>query len=172
MANGEELVDIVDNLDTTQYQIAKADAHDQGLLHRCVIGEVRTSDGKYMLIKQAADRQDAGLFTSPVGGHVAAGEEVKAAFQREVGEELGLYNVEFRFIGNLIFNRFVKNRQENHLFEVFEMVTDLKPTISSEITEYRYFTEVELKNLLKTNPKLFGEAYLFVVKTFYPQLLT
>ncbi|MBI5220266.1 MAG: hypothetical protein HY978_00310, partial [Candidatus Liptonbacteria bacterium] len=36
---------------------------------------------------------------------------------------------------------------------------------------YKAFTEKELRSALKNTPELFGDAFHFVVKTFYPNLL-
>ena len=102
-----EIVDVVDGKDRVLYQTSKQDAHDKGLLHRTVISEIRDSKGNWILVRQAKDRQDAGQYVSPVGGHVRA---------------------------------------------------------------HRKFSGAELKEELGKNPRLFGEAFHFIVDTFYPQL--
>lgn len=85
-----EIVDIVNEHDQVTGQISKQEAHQQGLLHRCVIAEVIDSQGNWKLVKQASDRQDAGQYVSPVGGHVQAGEDPDDALNREAFEEMGL----------------------------------------------------------------------------------
>jgi hypothetical protein len=54
---------------------------------------------------------------------------------------------------------------------VYKIYSDTKPILNEESESSRYFTEDELKNELKRNPKLFGDAFHFVVKTFFPHLL-
>lgn len=83
----DELVDIVDDACAVLYSVTKTEAHQKGLLHRTVIGEVRDSKGNWLLVQQSADRQDAGQFVSPVGGHVRAGESDEDALRREAMED-------------------------------------------------------------------------------------
>src|SRR4051812_28456366 len=117
----DELVDIVDVNDNLFCTVLKSEAHKKGLLHRCVIGGVKTSEGRIMLVKQSSTRQDAGQHVSPVGGHVKSGETIEEALLRETIEELGLEKFEQKFIGKAIFNREVLGRIENHYFIVYEI---------------------------------------------------
>lgn len=166
-----EKVDIVDESDNVLYKIAKTDAHEKGLLHRTAIAEVKDSQGRRLFVKQASDRQDAGQYVSPVGGHVMAGETEDEALKREAFEELGLKDFEYKLIGKAIFNRAVLNRQENHYFILYEIYSDQHPVINHESDSYKYFTEKELKKNLRENPQKFGNAFHFVVKTFFSELL-
>ena len=85
-----EIVDILDdNLNCIDSK-PKTVAHEQGLLHATVISELIDSEGDWTLVMQAGDRQDAGQYVSPVGGHVSAGESYEEALKREVEEEVGL----------------------------------------------------------------------------------
>ena len=74
MQDKEETVDIVNEQDEIVRQATKIEAHAKGLLHRTVISELINSKGEWVLVKQAADRQDAGQYVSPMGGHVDGGE--------------------------------------------------------------------------------------------------
>ena len=85
-----ELVDVVDEQGTVLKIVLKQEAHRQGLLHKTVISEVIDSSGRWLLVKQSGERQDAGQFVSPVGGHVQAGETEVQALKREAEEEVGL----------------------------------------------------------------------------------
>lgn len=77
-----EQVDIIDENLKVLYSCDKSEAHEKGLLHATVIAEVHNSKGEWMLVKQASDKQDAGQYVSPVGGHVAAGESFEDALRR------------------------------------------------------------------------------------------
>lgn len=112
----DELVDIIDATNTVLRSTSKKIAHEQGLLHRTVIGEVRDSKGNWLLVQQSQDRQDAGQLVSPVGGHVRSGETEVEALKRETLEEVGLTEFEFSHVGNFIFDRKVLGRHENHYF--------------------------------------------------------
>jgi isopentenyl-diphosphate Delta-isomerase len=167
-----EEVDIVDENDRVIGKTTKEDAHSKGLLHRTVISEVKDSKGRWLLIKQAADKQDAGQYVSPMGGHVTAGESEDEGLKREAFEELGLKDFEFSLVGKLIFNRFTRGRQENHFFILYEIRSDETPVLNHESVSYRYFTEEELRKELKENPESFGNAFLALLQKFYPHLLT
>ena len=174
MTAGEiEYVDIVDEKGAVLNFVPKPEAHQKGLLHKTVISEVVDSKGRWLLVVQAGDRQDAGQYVSPVGGHVQAGETEIEGLKREANEELGLEgNFKYEYVGRAIFNRFVLGRQENHFFILYKIYSDAEPKLNEESESCAYFTENELKKEMKDNPKLFGDAFIFVVKTFFPHLLT
>lgn len=168
----EELVDIVDDKENFIEIVPKSEAHKKGLLHKTVISEVVNSKGEWLMVKQSKDRQDAGQYVSPVGGHVTAGETNEEALKRESEEEVGLTgDFKYELVGKKIFNRFVIGRQENHFFIQYKIYSDAKPVLSHEADDYKYFTEEELKRELKENPKMFGDAFHFVVKEFFCNLL-
>lgn len=162
-----EEVDVVDKDDKVIDKVTKQEAHEKGLLHRTVISEVRDSKGRWLFVKQASDRQDAGQYVSPVGGHVTAGETEDEALKREAFEELRLKDFTFKLVGKVIFNRFVRGRQENHYFILYEIDSDAEPVLNHESESYQYLTEDELKKELKEHPKQFGDAFHVLVKEFY-----
>jgi len=165
-----EYVDILDENDNIVSTVCKQEAHEKGLLHRTAIAEVINSKGQWILVKQAGDRQDAGQYVSPVGGHVKSGENLLDALKREAKEEMGLENFTYKYIGKKIYNREVLGRKENHYFILYEIYSDEEPTLNNESVSFERFTTQRLKEELKNNPKKFGNAYHFVVEIFYPQL--
>jgi len=167
-----EYVDIVNEKNEVIGKTSKQESHEKGLLHRTVVAELIGSDGKWTLVKQASDRQDAGQFVSPVGGHVSAGESEGDAMRREANEELGITVTDnFKLIGRSIFNRFVCGRQENHYFILYQISSDEKPILNHESVGYERFSPDELREALKESPEKFGDAFHFLVKEFYPELL-
>ena len=167
-----ERVDIVDNNNRVLYSTTKQEAHKLGLLHQTVIAEIIDSKKRFSLVKQADDRQDAGQFVSPVGGHVQTDESVEDALKREALEEVGLKNFDYKYIGKVIFNRTVLNRQENHYFILFEIYSDDLLILNHEAVDYQKFTKIELKKAINNNPKKFGDAFYCILKTFYPELIS
>lgn len=167
----DELVDIVNEENQVIGQILKTQAHKSGELHRCVVAEVIDSDGNWSLVKQASDRQDAGQFVSPVGGHIQAGETEENALKREAMEELGIEAADIKRVGQAIFNREVIGRKENHLFVFYEIYTNDHPTLNHESVGIEKFSVEQLKKELKETPRKFGDAFHHVVKNFYPEFL-
>ena len=166
-----EIVDIVDEENKVLYQMSKDEAHDKGLLHRTIIVEVRNSQGQWLLVKQAPHKQDKDQYVNPVGGHIKAGESEIEAIKRETEEETGIKVLDYIRIGNSIYNRFIRGKQENHFFIIYQITTDETPVLNDESVEYRWFTEKELKETIKNHPELFGDSLFDVLKKFYPKVL-
>lgn len=167
----DEHVDIVNEADEVVGQTSKEQAHADGSLHRCVIAEIKSTDGRWALVKQAADRQDPGQYVSPVGGHVQAGEPIDDALKREALEEAGLEGFDFSYVGKAIFNREVNGRKENHYFIQYDIISDEDLVINEESVGWEWFEEEEIRRLLKEEPEKLGDAFHFVVKEFYSHLL-
>lgn len=172
MTQHEELVDVIDERERVIKTIEKRVAHEEGLLHACVVSEVIDSSGRWLLTRQAADRQDAGQWVSPFGGHVTAGETYEQALLREAAEEVGLKGeLVYEYVGTTIFNRTVIGRRENHLLKMYKIFSDTQPTLNNESVECAYFTENEISKKLSEDPQFFGDAFHFVVRNFFPHLL-
>lgn len=168
----DELIDIIDENEKVINTVTKKEAHEKGLLHKTVVADVFDSQGRWLLIKQTQDRQDGGLYVSPMGGHVLSGETDEQAFKREIAEELGLTgDLNFKLAGKKIYNRFVLGHQENHMFVLYQVFSDQEPKLNYESESYKYFTLEEIKEGIKSRSKIFGEAMFFVVENFYPELL-
>ncbi|MBP9711562.1 MAG: NUDIX hydrolase [Candidatus Pacebacteria bacterium] len=167
----EELVDVIDEEGSILKVVTKSEAHQQGLLHTTVISEVIDSEGRWLLVKQSNDRQDAGQYVSPVGGHVSSGETEVDALKRESEEEIGLTgDFKYELVGKKVFNRHVLGRQENHLFAVYKIHSNLKPVLNHEADSWEYLTEEELKSKLKESPTSFGDPFHFIIRTFFSHL--
>lgn len=167
-----EMVDVADEASNVLETVTKQEAHQRGLLHKTVISEVIDSKGRWLFVKQSKDRQDAGQYVSPVGGHVVAGETEEQALKREAKEEVGFQDgFQFELVGRAVFNRHVLSRQENHYFIQFKIYSDAEPVLNHESESCIYLTEEELRDEIKNHPERFGDAFHFVVKAFFPHLL-
>jgi 8-oxo-dGTP pyrophosphatase MutT (NUDIX family) len=170
----EEMIDVVDESGAVVNTVLKTVAHEKGLLHKTVIGEIVDSQGRWMLVTPAGHKQDAGQYVSPMGGHVQAGESEVDALKREIAEEVGLTgDFKYEYVGRAIFNRTVLGRKENHFFVVYKVFADHdNPVFNDELVGHRWFTEDELKKELKDHPEKFGGAFHFVVQNIFPHLLS
>lgn len=166
-----EMVEIVDKDLNIIYITSKKEAHEKGLLHKCVIAELLNKKGEMMLIRPPSHKQDAGQFVSPVGGHVRAFEKSEDALKREVEEEIGITEFTFKYIGKAIFNRKVLGRHENHYFLLYEITSTQIPKLGDEAETFEWFSKYQLRKQLQSNKKDFGDAYFKIVKSFYPDLL-
>ncbi|MDB5175646.1 MAG: hydrolase [Candidatus Saccharibacteria bacterium] len=168
--NSDEIVTIVDASGATLRQALKTETHKHGWLHKTVIGCLRYGDD-WVFVRQAADRQDAGLLVLPVGGHVMAGESDVQGLLREAEEEIGTRNITYKYVGQARFHRQVIGRDENHLFIVYEITTDDPIVLNHEAVALQRFTDDELRQALVDRPKIFGEGFYFVFEKFYPDYL-
>jgi 8-oxo-dGTP pyrophosphatase MutT (NUDIX family) len=167
-----EIVDIVDQDYEVVGSAMKAEAHRSGLLHRVVVAAVRDERARFVLVKQAQNRQDAGQLVFPVGGHVMAGESDTNALYRESREEIGVDGFKAIPACRLIFDRKVCGRHENHYFSVFHVVADPKTfVLGCEATDIAVFTERELKRAIVSKPEQFGEAFYVILHNLFPGLL-
>src|SRR3989344_1247270 len=167
----DELIDIIDEDNKVLYSITKREAHEKGLLHACIVAEVIRSNGDFVLTKQASDRQDAGQYVSPIGGHVESGESDEDALKREAYEELGLKDFRYKLVGRIIYNREVLGRKENHYLVVFEIYTDEKISFNHEVESCKQFTKDKLRKLFRNSPKHVGDAGHVVFNKFYKVLI-
>ncbi len=88
---GDELVDVVDELDVVIATVTRREMRRDRLRHRAVAIAVLGSDGR-LLVHRRADTKDVwpGLWDLAAGGVVAAGESYEDAAHRELSEELGV----------------------------------------------------------------------------------
>lgn len=167
-----EKVDIIDPDNNVVGIDTRDNAHKLGLLHRCVIGELKDSKGNWIFVKQAGGMQDSGQLASAVGGHVESRESAEDALGREIGEELGIKNFTSKHRGNIIFRRRTLGRDENHFFIVYDIISGEKITLNEESEDYISMTSEELKEKLKTNTAFFGGALIYIIDKLYPELKT
>lgn len=87
----EEIFDVVDEDDVVLRQLPRSRVHAEKLIHRATHIFVFRSDGRLLIHKRTADKEEfPGVWTSSASGHVAAGESYDDTAPRELFEELGL----------------------------------------------------------------------------------
>lgn len=100
--DGGELFDVVDEQDNALRQEARDTVHEQNLLHRAVHIFVFNKHKDLFLQKRSRlkDRHP-GVWDSSAAGHLDAGEAYEQAAIRELGEELGIKDVELEELGRV-----------------------------------------------------------------------
>lgn len=166
-----ELVDILDTDFNVIGNQPKHKAHKMGLLHRTVVAGVKNSKGKFLLVIQSDSKQDARKYVFPMGGHVKSGENITEALKREVLEEINFKNFEFQHKGEVLFERILNGKSENHYVSYFEIISDERPVLGTESLSFAYFSREELLDKIKKNPDEFGEGFFIILKNFYPDLI-
>lgn len=88
----QELLDVVDAHDRVIEVMPRGEVHRLGLMHRSVHILVFNSAQQLFLQKRSMNKDsNPGLWDSSAAGHVDAGETYCGCAQRELGEELGLF---------------------------------------------------------------------------------
>jgi isopentenyldiphosphate isomerase len=92
LSTDQELLDVVDANDKVVAVMARAEVHRRGLMHRSAHILVFRDNGEFFIQKRSIHKDnDPGLWDSSAAGHVDSGETYEHCAQRELGEELGIY---------------------------------------------------------------------------------
>lgn len=132
------------------------------LLHPVVHLHVVATDGSILLQKRSMSKDiQPGRWDTAVGGHVDFDEEIYQALLRETREELGLTDINPRFIKQYVF----ESERERELVNVYtvkclkDRAFDFDP---AEIDEVRFWSEDEILESIEANrqeltPNFIGE---------------
>lgn len=132
----EELLDVVNEKGEIIDTLPRSVIHgNPSLLHRVVHLLVFNSKGAILLQKRSMSKDVApGRWDTSVGGHVDTGESIEAALRRETEEELGIRNVNSKFLYTYIHS----NEYESELVYTYSSVYDGEVVFEeSDIDEVR-----------------------------------
>jgi isopentenyl-diphosphate delta-isomerase len=153
----EESVILVDENDVAVGAAGKLEAHQLGQLHRAISVFIFNSAGEWLLQKRAEGKyHSGGLWTNACCSHPRAGEETAAAASRRLKEEMDL-SCDLRFLFSFRYKAAVGNGLTEHeLDHVFSGSSNSVPSPDpEEVSEWRYFSQQELRALLLTHPENF-----------------
>lgn len=127
-----ELLDKVDINDKIIGTTNKAEAHENGYIHRVAAIFLFSPDNKLLVQLRKKD----GLLDHSVGGHVKQGEPYDEAVMRELKEELGIVK-KLKSVGIFYGDEIVPNRKSkiDHYFGLYEAELtndDIKQIIIAE----------------------------------------
>ena len=153
----DEFFDLID--DVTGKIVGRATRREchgnPKLLHRSVRVAVYHPDGKSLLLQKRSMSKDIfpGRWDMAVGGHVDSGETLDRAAVREMGEELGLGpDLPLK----KLFQLKVRNEIESENVQLYSTVCGGPFNIQEqELSEIRFFSFDELKELLRQDPERF-----------------
>ena len=126
-----ENVILVDEKDSVLGEVSREEAHKDGLWHRVAVVYLLNAKGE-ILIQERKDSPGFG-FDHSSAGHVDHWESYLDAAKRELGEELGVYNVELKEVGDAEADEPKPhiNKILRHKFKIFECIAEpgrLEPT--------------------------------------------
>ncbi len=149
-------IDIVNNDDEVIGTSSAREAHDQKLLHRIAVTYV-VNDKKEILVQERMD----GHLDHSSAGHVDKGETYEEAARRELGEELGVKNVEnvpLQYVG--------KSFAEIHFYKTY--VTKVEPGAiqEDEVKSVFWANPHDIKKDMAANPQKYAGGFLDSIELF------
>lgn len=133
--------------------MSKNEAHKNGILHRIAVTYVENIKGE-ILVQSRVD----GYLDHSSAGHVNPGESYKEAAKRELYEELGIKDVELKYIGH---SRTWKERYSDtvvsHVFDIFSCIAEPSELQADEVkSAYWSDPKVILDEMQKDKSKFCG----------------
>lgn len=153
-----EQVVLVDEQDVAVGTLEKQAAHQRGALHRAVSVFVFDAAGRLLLQRRAASKyHSAGLWTNTCCSHPRPGEDVAAAAQRRLGEEMGFDCALERagsFLYRAVLDHGLTEHELDHLFVGrFDGVPAPDP---AEVGEWRWASLAGVRRDLAQRPEAFS----------------
>lgn len=162
--NSAEIFPIVDEQGNTVGRATRGECHSGSmLLHPVVHLHLFNSRGDLYLQHRPKWKDiQPDKWDTAVGGHVDYGEAITQALQREVREELGLTELEFRFLKSYVF----ESKVEREYVNVYMAVSDSEPNPSDELDGGRFWSRAEIEKSIGTGifTPNFESEYINVVK--------
>ena len=162
--NSAEIFPIVDEQGNTVGRATRGECHSGSmLLHPVVHLHLFNSRGDLYLQHRPKWKDiQPDKWDTAVGGHVDYGEAITQALQREVREELGLTELEFRFLKSYVF----ESKVEREYVNVYMAVSDSEPNPSDELDGGRFWSRAEIEKSIGAGifTPNFESEYINVVK--------
>ena len=153
----EQDVILVNEHDEAIGVMDKLEVHKTGLLHRAFSIFIFDSKGR-MLLQQRSEKKYHGalLWTNACCSHPHPGEDVTAAAQRRLKEEMG-FETSLKKVFVFTYHAHVENNLIEHEFDhVFtgEYENEIHPN-KNEVADYEYKDLEEVRSLLQQHPQQF-----------------
>lgn len=144
MDNKNELLPIVDSDGNVTGSMTRGEAHGGAkTLHPVVHLHVFNPKGDIYL-QRRPDWKDVqpGKWDTATGGHIGFGEDIETALRREVVEELGINDFQYKSLGHYVFESDVEKELVYVHTTVYEK--EIHPN-AEELNGGRYWTKEEVK---------------------------
>lgn len=156
--SGDELFDVVDELNQMTGTGTRREIHEMDLRHRAVHMFLVNKHGAVLLQKRSMrkDRQP-GRWDSSAAGHLDAGEDYDQAAVRELEEELGVTGCELRRIADF-------DAGENNGWEFVALYegryTGRVRFPAAEVDSVQWFTPEQIQAWVERRPQDFSPAFI------------
>jgi isopentenyl-diphosphate delta-isomerase len=141
--------------------------HQQGLLHRAFSVLVFNNNNELLIHQRALDKyHSGGLWTNTCCGHPNAGEEIKAAAERRLGEEMGFttsldFLYKFHYIAH--FDNGLTENEIDHVFVgIYNETFEVNPT---EVIAYKWVSVAEITEEAQRNPQDYTVWFRKILKS-------
>lgn len=160
---------LVDENDVETGTMEKMEVHQKALLHRAFSIFIFNDKGEMLLQKRAAKKyHSAGLWTNACCSHPKPGEDITAAAQKRLQEEMGFtaaLTKAFTFIYKAPFENGLTEHEYDHVFTgTYNGSINPNP---EEVSDYCFQSLEELNNSLQTHPQNFTAWF----KIAFPKLM-
>lgn len=153
---------VVDENDEVVGTMPISEAHANGTLHRISIVYVENNKGE-ILIQSRVD----GFLDHSAAGHVDPGESYEEAAQRELFEELGIKDVELKYVGH---SRTWKEKYPeegvSHVFDVFKCVGDPEELQVDEVKNVYWVRPHDVLDDMKKNESKYCGGFVESLKIY------
>lgn len=166
-----EYLDEVDkNNNFTGRALPKDEFHSKGFYYREVIGFVVNEHSEVLLQKRSPNKKIKPNLWEVCYGHVSKGENPEEAIIRETGEEIGLTitSKDITALGTELTEEFYDKRYHNTFSYIYLIRTNKKISEfkmqEEEVSNLKYVTILELKDLLKNSNELAFSDFKYMDK--------
>lgn len=159
---------LVDEHDVQTGAMEKMEVHQKALLHRAFSVFIFNEKGE-MLLQKRADKKyhSGGLWTNACCSHPKPGEELTAAAQARLGEEMGFttgLKKAFDFIYKVSFDNDLTEHEFDHVF-IGSYTGDITPN-AEEVSDYCFKPVEEIRNSIQSHP----QKYTAWFKIAFPKM--
>ena len=165
-------VQVVDKDDKPVKGAMLDEVWQKGLVHRIVRVMLHSSSqaNKILLQKRSANQTVyPDCWDNSAGGYVDVNEDYEQAVHREMQEELGVSDVKLQEVGKYYQETYYGQRKMNRFVKVYKGAIDSTPERlqDNELSEVKWFTVDEIKQLIKDHPDKVADGLSDVIKRYY-----
>ena len=158
----DELLDLVNEKDEVIGTMPKSEAHKNGTLHRIAVIYVENTNGE-ILVQNRVD----GYLDHSSAGHVDPGESYEEAAKRELGEELGIKDVELKYIGH---GRTLREKYPgsvvSHAFDIFSCMAEPGDLQVDEVKSVHWADPLKILGEMQKDKSRFCGGFIESLKIY------